>query len=272
MTPGPEHREISFRSYLVLVVLTAQLPFAAFMAMLALQARLNHAWLLAVGLLLLGVILAVLVARRLTLMTTTIGTLARAVAKGEPPAVKAVPVRELNALSEMIATAASVRRKIEGRLRADEVRLTTLLASTPTALIAVDASRRVTLFNRAAEAMFGCSALAAVGSPADRFFSQRFLRMIDAHLDGAHGRLRALAAGNEGTPVGFRGDAVEFAIDAQISRVDTRRARHHRRAPTRRRARGGAPSRPDRSHRGRAGRAGCVAPGRGKPDALAAAR
>jgi PAS domain S-box-containing protein len=224
MALGHGNRSSSVRSYLLLLALTIQLPFVALAAVLSLQQTpASQAWAVAAGLLLLtGLVLAVLVARRVSDMTGALMTATRAVAKGEAPATRAIPIRELNELAETIAASGSVRREIEGRLRAGEARLATLLAMTPIALIAVDAARRVTLFNRTAEAMFGCTALAAIGSPADRFFTQRFVRVIGAHLDGTYGRLRAIAAGAEGGgPLAFRGDGTEFAIDAQIARVET---------------------------------------------------
>ena len=213
----------SLRSYLVLLVLTAQLPFIACIGVLVLQQpRLSLAWAIAGGLLLLtDGVLAVLVARRLGGMLGALTAAARAVAQGEAPSPGRFAVRELTEVAETIVTAGVVRREIEGRLRAGEARLSTLLANAPTALIAIDAARRLTLFNREAEVMFGCSALVAIGSPVDRFFTQRFVRVIGAHFDGAHGRLRALTAGNDGGPLAFRGDGTEFAIDARIVRVET---------------------------------------------------
>src|SRR5262249_17896183 len=63
---------------------------------------------------------------------------------------------------------------------------------------------------------------AAVGSGAERFFSERFVRVVEAHLDGNRGRLRALAASDDaGGPFGFRAAGTEFALDPQISRRET---------------------------------------------------
>ena len=221
MAVGHNGRTLTFGAYLVLLVLAAQLPLVALTMAVGLWPRFEQAGLLAVGFVFIGTIAAMLVGRQLRLMTVAAGGAARAVGTGEIPTLRRLPVQELDELSEIIANAASVRREIEGRLRAGEARVTALLSATPTALIAIDTTRHVTLFNRSAEELFGCSALAAVGSSADRFFSQRFVRVIEAHLDGAHGRLRALAAAPDSAPVGFRGEAVEFAIDAQIRRVDT---------------------------------------------------
>ena len=96
-----------------------------------------------------------------------------------------------------------------------------MFSGAPTAIMCVDAAHRVIRFNRAAEVLFGCTAGDAVGGAADRFFSQRFLRVLDTHLEGARGRLRAITAGVEAAgPIGFRRDGTEFALDAAIARVD----------------------------------------------------
>ena len=224
MALGHDSSNASFRSYLVLLIVTAQLPFLALLAVLMqLDGRVHPGVAIAAGVVLaIGAALAVLVARRLAAMTSALVAAARAVAQGEPPNPRPVAIRELNEVRESLAISAGVRREIEARLRAAEARLSTMLATTPAALVAIDADRRVTLFNRAAEAMFGCTGLAAVGSSADRFFSQPFMRVIGAHLEGAHGRLRALSAGGDsGGLIGFRGDGSEFAVDADITRLET---------------------------------------------------
>ena len=164
--------------------------------------------------------LAVTVARRIADVAAPVTSAARAIGHGEAPILGAFPISELDDLARAVAAAGNARRDTETRLRAAEARLAGLIEGAPAALMGVDASRRVILFNRTAEAVFGCPAAEALGLTADRFFSQRFLRVIDAHLEGARGRLRALTAGTADNPVGFRRDGTEFALEAAISRVD----------------------------------------------------
>ena len=95
-----------------------------------------------------------------------------------------------------------------------------VVASAMDAVVAVDETQRIVLFNRAAEEMFGCPAAGAIGQPLDRFLPDRFRGMHRRHLAGftatggtarAMGHLRPLAA--------LRADGTEFPIEASISRV-----------------------------------------------------
>jgi PAS domain S-box-containing protein len=137
------------------------------------------------------------------------------------PSLGPFPVRELDDLAQTLIAASATRREVETKLRTSETRLGAIISAAPIAIMCVDAAHRVVRFNRAAETLFGCTAGDAVGGAADRFFSQRFLRSLDAHLEGARGRLRAIASGVETGPVGFRRDGSEFALDAAIARVDS---------------------------------------------------
>ena len=61
------------------------------------------------------------------------------------------------------------KRQAEAALRATAERLAGIVASAMDAIIAFDANRRLTLFNRAAEQVFGWTAEAALGQPIERF-------------------------------------------------------------------------------------------------------
>ena len=89
------------------------------------------------------------------------------------------------------------------------------------AIIAIDASQRVVLFNPAAERMFGCRASETLGSSIDRFIPERFRQ---AHRDqvlkfGKTGTsYRKL--GSPGMVWGLHRNGEEFPIEASISRMD----------------------------------------------------
>jgi PAS domain S-box-containing protein len=95
-----------------------------------------------------------------------------------------------------------------------------VLESAMDAIIAIDESETVVLFNAAAERTFGCPAASAVGGPLERFIPERFRA---AH----HGHIRRF--GETGTTTrmmgsrlelfGLRADGAEFPMDASISQV-----------------------------------------------------
>jgi PAS domain S-box-containing protein len=213
---------ISLRTHLLLLV-AATLPLGALAASLVLLADSRQpGWLIAgAALLVIALGLAVTVARRIADVAAAVTGAARAIARGDTPVLGAFPVQELDELARAVAAAGNARRDSESRLRAAETRLAAILDAAPAAVMGIDASRRVVFFNRAAETLFGCPTADAVGGAADRFFAQRFLRLIDAHLERARGRLRALTAATGDGPVGFRRDGTEFALDATLARVET---------------------------------------------------
>jgi PAS domain S-box-containing protein len=129
------------------------------------------------------------------------------------------PVRMLG-----IARDITDRRLTEDKLRESQARLSAIVQSAMDAIIAIDEEQRITVFNPAAETMFGCPAVDALGTSIDRFIP-RFREAHARHCQfgdigrttrrmGALGELRAL-----------RADGEEFPIAASIStgRVEGRR-------------------------------------------------
>jgi two-component system, cell cycle sensor histidine kinase and response regulator CckA len=102
----------------------------------------------------------------------------------------------------------------EQQLAETEARLTSIIDSAKDAIITADADHRITLFNRAAEAMFRCTASQAVGQPINRFVGEP---------------APAEAAGNAqppelGQPIqsgyrGMRADGAEFPLEAALSQA-----------------------------------------------------
>jgi PAS domain S-box-containing protein len=212
---------LSLRSHLLLLLL-ASLPLGAVATLMLLGRDPRRGWYIAAGvLILIAVGLALLVSRRVRRIVRAIENGAHTLAQGEVPTLGPFPVQELDDLAQALVAAGGTRRELEAKLRASESKLAAMLSGAPTAIMCVDAAHRVIRFNRAAEVLFGCTAGDAVGGAADRFFSQRFLRVLDTHLEGARGRLRAITAGVEAAgPIGFRRDGTEFALDAAIARID----------------------------------------------------
>ena len=105
-------------------------------------------------------------------------------------------------------------------LRAGEERMARILDSAMDAIITVDEQQRITMFNPAAERMFGCPAADAIGVPLERFLPERFRSAHAEHIRGfgQHGVTRRTMGGF--SPLsGLRTNGEEFPIEASISQV-----------------------------------------------------
>ncbi len=110
---------------------------------------------------------------------------------------------------------------LNAELAAANARLAGIVESAMDPIITIDAEQRITVFNRAAEQVFGCPAVTALGQPIDRFIPERFRRVHAEHIrtfgqTGVTSRsMRSL-----GALMGLRADGEEFPIEASISQVD----------------------------------------------------
>ncbi len=109
----------------------------------------------------------------------------------------------------------------ERDLAQSHARFESVVQSAMDAIIAVDASQRIVLFNSAAEAMFRCTSTAALGQPIDSFIPERFRSAHAAHIDNFAGSgITLRAMGRLGTLWGLRADGAEFPIEAAISQAE----------------------------------------------------
>jgi PAS domain S-box-containing protein len=119
-----------------------------------------------------------------------------------------------------------ILRDVTERVRADEMlarseaRLRGILDSAMDAIITVDESQHVVLFNAAAEQVFGVSRAEAVGAPLARFIPDRFRGGHDEHVRrfGATGT-SSRRMGAARIVAGLRSNGEEFPIDASISQT-----------------------------------------------------
>jgi len=113
------------------------------------------------------------------------------------------------------------RRKVEEKLHTSEEKLAGIVASAMDAIVAVDEEQRIVLFNTAAEKMFGCAAIEAVGTPVDRFIPQRFRSEHEVHIHrfGESG-VTNRAIGALGALCAVRANGEEFPIEASISHTE----------------------------------------------------
>ena len=99
-------------------------------------------------------------------------------------------------------------------------RLETIIQSAMDAIITVDRSRRVVLFNPAAERIFGRPASGVVGQPMETLMPERFRQRHPEHFEGlAQGPAEARLLGRITTIHGLRSNGEEFPLEASISKA-----------------------------------------------------
>lgn len=124
--------------------------------------------------------------------------------------------RHIAALESQNADLARRFAEHSSRVRDEREQSDGVIASAMDAIVTIDGDRRIILFNRAAERMFGSSATTAIGRP------------LDALIPGACHKLNLLRdGGGNGTNgggrqpevwTGLRADGSEFPIEATLSR------------------------------------------------------
>jgi two-component system cell cycle sensor histidine kinase/response regulator CckA len=97
------------------------------------------------------------------------------------------------------------RRRAETELRESKERLAGIIDSAMDAIITIDSTQRLTLFNTAAERMFQYPAAKAIGQSLDRFIPLRF----------------------GGAVFGLRADGEEFPVEASISQLESDGQRYY---------------------------------------------
>jgi len=130
--------------------------------------------------------------------------------------------------SELAASRDNLTREMAERMLAQELlqrsesRLRGIIESAMDAIITVDETERIVLFNSAAEAIFGCTRDEALGGPLAQFIPERFHAEHPAHIrrfgegDGTSRRM-----GGQRIVTGLRRNGEEFPIDASISQAAT---------------------------------------------------
>ena len=113
------------------------------------------------------------------------------------------------------------KSQIVASLRLNEAMLAGILASAMDAIITVDEAQRIVLFNSAAEKVFRCPAVEALGQPVDRFIPNRFHAVHREHVkmfSETHTTQRTM--GRLHPLYGLRNDGEEFPLEATISQVE----------------------------------------------------
>jgi len=96
-----------------------------------------------------------------------------------------------------------------------------LVSSAMDAIISVDESQCIILFNAAAERMFQCSQQEALGQRLDRFIPEKHRLAHERHVSNfGRGGKTMRSMGGLGTLHALRADGQEFPVEASISRVE----------------------------------------------------
>jgi PAS domain S-box-containing protein len=104
----------------------------------------------------------------------------------------------------------------------DEARMMAIIRASSEAIITVDEQQRIVMFNPAAEQVFRCSAMEAIGAPIERFIPERFRHMHRKHVErfGETGVTDRKMGRQQPVLVGLRADGEEFPIEASISQIN----------------------------------------------------
>jgi PAS domain S-box-containing protein len=127
--------------------------------------------------------------------------------------------------SRVVGTVNDIHELWKGRdlARESQMRLQGIVDSAMDAIISIDANQRITLFNRAAERIFGYEQLDVLGQPLEKLIPARFHREHHGHVE-QFGRTgvssRPMMAQRIVTALRKGGE--EFPIDASISQNEIR--------------------------------------------------
>jgi PAS domain S-box-containing protein len=130
----------------------------------------------------------------------------------------------LNRVAALLEFAASQREHAEiptDKLTAlSRERLASILETVMEAIITVDSSQRIVLFNKAAEAIFGCPSEQALGKTLDAFIPELFRASHKEHIqEFGHAGVTCRSMSSPGVLAGLRANGEEFPIEATISQV-----------------------------------------------------
>ncbi|MEG4351274.1 PAS domain S-box protein [Microcoleus sp. LAD1_D3] len=106
-------------------------------------------------------------------------------------------------------------------LQKSQARFAGILEIANDAIISVDRTQRITLFNQGAEKMFGYKMEDILGEPLNLLLPEQFRDAHPQHIKQfAHSSTRARRMGERGEILGRRRDGTQFSAEASISRLE----------------------------------------------------
>src|SRR5215207_593746 len=113
------------------------------------------------------------------------------------------------------------RKQVEEALSESQTRLAGIIDSAMDAIITIDEGQRITLFNPAAEHIFGYSAADVIGGPLDRLLPARFRSIHREHVRiFGETDITRRTMGSLGVLRGLRADGQEFPLESSISKLE----------------------------------------------------
>ena len=113
------------------------------------------------------------------------------------------------------------RKGVEQALRASETKLAGIISIAADAIVSVDDSQRIAMFNHGAEKIFGWSQAEVLGQPLDLLIPERFRRFHRQHVEKFNSGpdLGIKIEPDRRAIVGLRKSGEEFPADAAVSRL-----------------------------------------------------
>jgi PAS domain S-box-containing protein len=113
------------------------------------------------------------------------------------------------------------RKQLEDELRFAEAKASGVVAISADAIISIDESQRITLFNSGAETIFGYSKAEVIGASLDMLIPKRLRARHRRHVEqfAASREVARLVAERHSAIFGLRKNGEEFPADAAISRL-----------------------------------------------------
>lgn len=128
---------------------------------------------------------------------------------------------ELQQANELLRKEVRDRQQTEAALRLSEARLAGILDSADDAIISIDDTQQIQLFNQGAEKIFGYSATEAIGQSIDLLLPERLRQMHRTHIENF--RQSPDLSRRMGSPthvLGQRKDGSTFPAEASISKLE----------------------------------------------------
>jgi PAS domain S-box-containing protein len=117
-------------------------------------------------------------------------------------------------------------REIVDQLRVSEARFAGIVGIASDAIVSIDESMRIVLYNQGAETIFGWTAEEALGRPLDLLLPERFRAVHREHIARfSAAPIAARRMGERQEIAGLRKNGEEFPAEASISKLDTETGR-----------------------------------------------